>query len=104
MFYDILIFLKPCKITQNDLKPTLVEHLVCPICRKNFNIKITKKSKEEIMQGYLFCSNKHKFKIIDGIPRFVTDLTKDFVKTEDAFSSKWKIYHKSYHEKKWFEF
>ena len=56
------------------------------------------------MQGYLFCSNKHKFKIIDGIPRFVTDLTKDFVKTEDAFSSKWKIYHKSYHEKKWFEF
>ncbi len=66
---------------------------------KNLTIKTTKKSKEEIMEGYLICVNKHKFKITGGIPRFVTDLTKDFVKTEDAFSSKWKIYHKSYHEK-----
>ncbi len=86
------------------MKPTLVEYLVCPTCRKNFTIKITKKSKNEILEGYLLCANKHKFKITNGIPRFVIDLTKDFVKTEDAFSSKWKIYHKSYHEKKWFEF
>ena len=67
---------------------------------KIFNIKITKKSKGEIIIGSLICTNKHKFNITNGIPRFVTDATKDFVKTEDAFSSKWKIYYKSYHEKK----
>ena len=68
------------------MKPNLTEYLVCPTCRKSFTIIITKKSKEEILEGYLICVNKHKFKITGGIPRFVTDLTKDFVKTEDAFS------------------
>ena len=37
-----------------------------------------------------------------GIPQLVIDREKDFVKTENAFSSKWKIYNKSYHDKKWF--
>ncbi|PIN83524.1 MAG: SAM-dependent methyltransferase, partial [Nitrosopumilales archaeon CG11_big_fil_rev_8_21_14_0_20_33_24] len=45
------------------MKTTLTEHLVCPMCRKNFTLKITKKSKEEIVEGYLICANKHRFKI-----------------------------------------
>lgn len=56
------------------------------------------------MEGTLACKNHHKFKIAGGIPRFVTDTAKDFVKTEDAFSAKWRIYHNSYHKKNWFEF
>jgi uncharacterized protein YbaR (Trm112 family) len=66
------------------LKPNLIEYLVCPTCQESFNIKISKKSKKEILEGYLICANKHKFKITGGIPRFVTDLAKDFVKTEST--------------------
>ena len=86
------------------MKSALVEHLVCPTCRKNFTLKITKKSQKEIMNGYLICANKHKFKITDGIPRFVTDLTKDFVKTEEAFSAKWTHHHQNHHAKDWIDF
>ena len=54
------------------------------------------------MDGLLVCDNKHKFKINKGIPRFVVDKEKNFVKTEDAFSSKWEKYNTYYHDKKWF--
>ena len=59
----------------------------------------------KILEGTLKCQKCNEiFKITNGIPRFVVDETKDFVKTEDAFSAKWRTYHKSYHEKKWFDF
>ncbi len=86
------------------MKPILTDYLVCPTCRKNFTIKITKKSKNEILEGYLICANKHKFTITDGIPRFVTDVTKDFVKTEEAFSAKWTHHHENHHAKDWIDF
>jgi ubiquinone/menaquinone biosynthesis C-methylase UbiE len=81
-----------------------VEYLVCPICRKKLSLKISKKEKNEIIGGVLSCTNKHKFKILNGIPRFVTDTAKEFVITEDAFSSKWKKFNKHYHDKKWRDF
>jgi len=69
---------------------------------KIFVLKTLKRNNLEIMEGLLICDNKHKFKINKGIPRFVVDKEKDFVKTEDAFSSKWDKYNKHYHHKKWF--
>ena len=39
--------------------------------------------------------------IIHGIPRFVVDKQSDFVKTEDAFSSKWENFNKTYHDPVW---
>ena len=39
--------------------------------------------------------------IIHGIPRFVVDKQFDFVKTEDAFSSKWENFNKTYHDPVW---
>jgi ubiquinone/menaquinone biosynthesis C-methylase UbiE len=39
---------------------------------------------------------------VRGIPRFVTDTSTNFIKTEDAFSSKWKTFNKSYHQKNWY--
>ena len=86
------------------MKPNLIEYLVCPTCKENLNIKITRKSKKEILEGYLLCVNKHKFKIKNGIPRFVTDITKDFVKTESAFSSKWRLHHKNHQAQDWINF
>lgn len=82
----------------------LVDYLICPLCKKNITLSVKKESNKEIIEGTLTCTNNHKFKIINGIPRFVTDTTKDFVVTEDAFSSKWKKFNKQFHNKKWQDF
>ncbi len=86
------------------MKINLLKYIICPVCGRDFKLIISKSSKNEIVTGSLTCPNKHKFGITNGIPRFVIDKTKNFVKTEDAFSSKWRNYHKSYHQKKWFDF
>jgi len=85
------------------LKETLVQHLICPKCRKKFVLKSHKKNKIEIFTGILICKNNHKFPIKNGIPRLVVDKAGNFVKTEDAFSAKWKKYNKVFHGKKWYE-
>lgn len=86
------------------MKQTLIYYLICPICGKNFVIKGTKNKDDEILHGMLVCSNNHKFAIKNGIPRLTVDRSEGFVKTEKAFSSKWKNYNRSLHSKKWYEF
>jgi len=76
---------------------------VCPKCGKDFEVKSLKKIKTEIISGMLICKNKHKFPINNGIPRLVFDKAGNFVKTEDAFSAKWKKYNKVFHGKKWYD-
>lgn len=83
------------------MRSELVEQIICPECHTNFLLKVKKIQKEEIIEGILTCSKKHHFPIIRGIPRLVSDKQKDFVKTEDAFSSKWKYFNKTYHNKNW---
>ena len=85
------------------MKLELIDQIVCPECHTNFSLKIRKKEKEEIIQGTLTCVKKHKFSVIQGIPRLVSDTQEDFIKTEDAFSSKWRNFNKTYHNKKWIE-
>jgi len=86
------------------MKTSLIEFIVCPICLKKFSLKKEKKSRYEILEGILQCSNGHKFKIHSGIPRLLVDKTKGFVKTEEAFSSKWKKYYKTYQSNKWYNY
>ena len=83
------------------MKESVIQHLICPICGKNFHVKSTKKKLSEILNGSLVCLNNHKFPIKDGVPRLVVDKSKIFVKTENSFSAKWKNYNKTYHGKKW---
>ncbi|MEM3008238.1 MAG: class I SAM-dependent methyltransferase [Candidatus Nitrosotenuis sp.] len=83
------------------MKNTLANYVICPKCGKNLTLKATKNFGNEIIEGSFSCPNRHKFNIIRGIPRFVTDKTEGFIKTEDAFSSKWKAFNKTYHQKKW---
>lgn len=86
------------------MKERVLEFLVCPICKKSFSLKIIKQNKSEIETGTMRCNNGHSFNITHGIPRLVVDKTDGFVKTEDAFSAKWRKYNKYYHEKKWYLF
>ena len=85
------------------MKQSLIESIVCPKCSQKFELKSQKFSKNEIIDGELICTKKHTFKIRNGIPRLVIDKEKIFVKTEDAFSAKWKKYNKVFHGKKWFD-
>jgi len=84
------------------LKTNLINYIVCPKCYKDFTLKSEKYDNDEVVSGLLVCKNNHKFKIIRGVPRLVIDETTGFVKTEEAFSSKWKKYNKFYHQKKWY--
>ena len=72
------------------MKPELVEYLICPKCSSKFSLFSNKSKKNEIISGILKCSKNHKFDIKLGIPRLVVDSENDFIKTEFAFSSKWK--------------
>ncbi|MDE1828986.1 MAG: class I SAM-dependent methyltransferase [Thaumarchaeota archaeon] len=84
------------------MKISLIEHIVCPKCYKKFSLKSERYKQSEVDSGILICNNGHKFLIIRGVPRLVIDETTGFVKTEAAFSSKWKKYNKYYHQKNWF--
>jgi len=87
------------------LKISLLEFLVCPACRGEISINIRKKIKSEIIEGSLTCKKcKEVFSITKGIPRFVKDQTKNFVKTEDAFSAKWRLHHKNHQAQDWIDF
>ena len=68
------------------MKSNLLHYLICPRCNTKFSLRYKKKIKNEILEGVLVCSNRHSFKIKNGIPRLVFDKSKGFVKTEKAFS------------------
>jgi len=87
------------------LKLSLLNYLACPTCSGEIVLKVQKKVKNDIFTGKLKCKKcGDSFAIKNGIPRFVTDKTKDFIKTEDAFSAKWKIHHKNHQAKDWIDF
>ncbi len=87
------------------LKILLLDFLVCPTCRGEFSINIRKKIKSEIIEGNFTCKKcKEVFSITKGIPRFVKDKTKNFIKTEDAFSAKWRLHHKNHQAQDWIDF
>ena len=76
------------------MKLSILDHIVCPTCSSSFKLKIKSQVKNEVKEGTLICRKcNDKFKISKGIPRFVIDQTKDFVRTEMAFSEKWKKFH-----------
>ena len=87
------------------MKKRLAKILVCPSCRGDIKLKqkITKGS--EIIEGQIFCTKcNDRFPIKEGIPRFVKDKTKGFLKTEIAFSEKWKKHHKNHQASDWIKF
>ena len=87
------------------MKIQLLDFLVCPTCRGEISLKIKKKLGTEIIEGKLICKKcKESFQITKGIPRFVKDTTQNFIKTEDAFSAKWRLNHKNHQAQDWIKF
>lgn len=85
------------------MKSNLINFIVCPKCKSKFHLKSEKQKGDEILKGTLICSKNHKFTIFNGVPRLVVDKEKNFEQTEIAFSSKWKNFNKSYHNKRWYD-
>ena len=87
------------------MNTAILEYLICPLCNGELSLKITKKTKNEVIEGKFSCKNcKETFPIKNGIPRFVKDTAKDFVKTEDSFSAKWRKHHANHQAKDWIVF
>jgi len=87
------------------MKITILEYLECPLCHGMLSLKSTKKTKNEIFEGKFTCKKcRETFPIKKGIPRFVKDTAKDFVKTKDSFSAKWKKHHSNHQAKEWIDF
>ena len=83
------------------MKKSLINFIICPICSNSFNLKVKIKKNDEIIEGEISCIKNHKFYIHKGIPRVVVTNQKDVIETTNAFSAKWKKYHKTYHSEKW---
>ena len=87
------------------MNTSILEYLECPLCHGELSLKSTKKIKNEIITGTFSCKNCHEqFPIKNKIPRFVKDTAKNFVKTEDSFSAKWRKHHSNHQEKDWINF
>ena len=61
------------------MKSNLIDYILCPKCKSNFEIIMKKTSSDEIISGNLTCKNKHTFQIIHGVPRLVLDKGKNLV-------------------------
>jgi ubiquinone/menaquinone biosynthesis C-methylase UbiE/uncharacterized protein YbaR (Trm112 family) len=87
------------------MKISILEYLECPSCHGELLLKINKKTKNEVIEGKFSCKKcKEVFPVKNGIPRFVKDTTKDFIKTEDSFSAKWRKHHSNHQAKDWIDF
>lgn len=53
------------------MKPSLVEHLVCPTCRAPVTLTERTRDGEEIMEGFLRCTCGIEYPIIQGVPRML---------------------------------
>lgn len=83
------------------MKRRLLDFIVCPICRKDFSVKVFEEHGEEIKEGLLVCSCGQSFSITKSIPRI---LFKNFEnknskkETSKSFSYLWSKYPKDLNE------
>ena len=54
------------------MKESLMEIIVCPVCKGTLELSITEKTNEEIISGSLYCRQcDHKYPIKDSIPNLL---------------------------------
>ena len=60
------------------MKPDLMDILVCPVCKGDFALKITKEEAGEIIEGTLNCAQDNEtYQIEDGIPNLLPHSMRD---------------------------
>ncbi len=54
------------------MKESLLEILICPVCRGPLELKDAGRDEKEIVSGSLFCGKcNHNYKIEEGIPNLL---------------------------------
>jgi uncharacterized protein YbaR (Trm112 family) len=54
------------------MKESIMEIIVCPVCKGHLDLTITEKSDVEIVAGSLFCAKcNHTYPIKDSIPNLL---------------------------------
>ena len=55
-----------------SVKEDLMEIICCPVCKRDLELKVTKRDKVEIITGKLTCHNCDvEYPITDGIPNLL---------------------------------
>ena len=86
------------------MKPSILEHIICPTCRSDFKLLTKSKLKNRSEERTLNSTKcNQKFKITESMASIVVDVTGDVVRTEMKFSAKWKNQHRKHHAKDWID-
>lgn len=72
------------------MKKRLLDLLICRDCAKSFTVEAAQMDGDEIITGLLKCACGKKYKIISGIPRFISD-----DQYLNSFSFEWKVHQKT---------
>lgn len=73
------------------MKKSLKEYLVCPKCKTEFRLDVSKEKNGEIIEGTLKCDKYHIFHITEGIPRLINEeeFEESKKQVQYSFSKKW---------------
>ena len=60
------------------MKKSLMDILVCPMCKGDLTLEITTEHSEEVIEGYISCEScKEQFPIEDSIPNLLPPALRD---------------------------
>jgi len=77
------------------MKLHILKFLCCPFCKKPLKLEIKNKQSGEVKEGILYCSNGHRYPIINFIPRLIIGVAKEYLsqgQIKKSFSSKWEMW------------
>jgi SAM-dependent methyltransferase len=75
------------------VKPSLLEHLVCPVCRGSLSLETAASSGAEVMEGTLRCGTcRAGYPVRRGVPRFVEPPREASSRTASAFGWEWRAF------------
>ncbi len=73
------------------MKKSLLEFIVCPVCKLDFNLTDVVNEGSEIVSGSLVCRSDHTFYVTRGVPRLLIQdqLSEAQKQTQDSYSTQW---------------
>jgi len=84
------------------MKQELLEHIVCPRCSGEFELKNKTEKNGEVFEGTLICDRLHRFHVTKGVPRLIVPDSKTIKsQTIRAFSKKWHYFERACSPKRW---
>jgi len=64
------------------MKKFLYDILICPKCKRKFDVQIASKQNDDVVEGYLQCKCGCKYPVIDSIPRILDNASEESLKFE----------------------